>query len=498
MPLLTIDTGDAARVTVRSDDGAWHHPVGAVRDRTAAARPGVLDMDRDPSDASAVAPGYTEHFVSGGSVELEVPRGSVTLEVTRGPEHTGVTRRVEVGATGARVSARPQRFADLAAEGWWSGDLHVHRPVADAAAVLRSEDLHLGAFVTQWNEVARRPQEPHAPGAPSAALTVDGDRHAVAPVTEDERGGGAWILHGTGTPDLPDTTQWWYPTGRSVVDRARAAGAHFDLEKLTWWEVPVMMATGAPDSVGVLNNHYVPGGFFANEAWGRPRPREAYPGKEGTSRYQLGLYYRYLNLGFRLPASAGSASGVLPAPAGHNRVYVQGAADPAHAGPCTVGGFYAALRAGRSMVTNGPLLSLTVGDAGPGGTVAPGRTSVRAAARAAGRVGGIEVLADGVVVARTDGGLLEADVDLTGARWVAARATAPDPATIRLAHTSPVYVDRGTPSPAVAEQAVADRAYFARWVAELIEATTTRRLADRAQRAEVLELYERAAAFYAA
>jgi hypothetical protein len=530
VPTLTIETGTPARVTVRGPDGTWHAPEDAVRDRTADDRPGVLGMDVDLTDASSIEPGYTAHFLSAGTAEVPVPRGACTVVVERGPEHRRVERVVDVGAGGARVACDPERWVDLAADGWWSGDLHVHRPLADAAALLRAEDLHLGAFVTRWNEQAPAGGAGAGGagvgaggagaagdgGAPRAALTVDGDRHAVAPVTEDERGGGAVLLHGVTVPDLPGTGagDWWYPPARTLVDAARAAGAFVDAEKLTWWDVPVLMATGAPDAVGVLNNHYVPGGVLANEAWGRPRDRAVYPGPEGASRYQLALWYRYLGLGLRLPASAGSASGVLPAPPGHDRVYVQAP------GPMTVDGFYAGLRAGRSVVTNGPLLALAVGDAGPGATVPARRHRVRAVARtapgaaggAAGRPAGgsagasagrsrsgpvsgpvrVELVVDGRVVAGADGPVLDAVLDLRGAGWLAARARQPDPRTIRLAHTSPVHVDG--PGPDATEH----RAFFARWIADLTAAARAEpgRFPTPARRDEVLDLYDRAARFY--
>jgi hypothetical protein len=489
MAMLTVETGGPARVTVRSEDGRAHHPVDAVRDRTAAERPGVLDMDLDPTDASRVAPGYTAHFVSTGTAELAVPAGTCTVRVERGPEHRVVQRRVDVGPAGARTVAVPERWVDLAAEGWWSGDLHVHRPLEDAAAVLRSEDLHVAAVVTRWTGRTPATGEADESGAPRAALTVDGDRHAVAPVTEDERGGGAWLLHGAAVADLPDDAAWWSPPGRELVDRARARGAFFDCEKLTWWETPVMVATGPPDAVGVLNNHWLPGGFVANEAWGRPRDRRAYPGPAGAARYQLDLYYRYLGCGLRLPASAGSASGVLPAPAGYDRVYVR------TDGPLTVPGFYAGLAAGRSTVTNGPLLTLAVGpdEVGPGGTVPARRTRVRATVRTLGPAGRVEVVVDGRVAAAADGPLVDAQIDLTNAGWVAARVGDPDAPATRFAHTGPV--DVAGPGPG---DAAAHRAFFARWVAELTDAARTHpgRFGSAARRDEVLDLYDRAARFY--
>src|SRR5690606_15400466 len=91
-------------------------------------------------------------------------------------------------------------------------------------------------------------------------------------------------------------------------------------------------------------------------------------------RMVLGKYYRLLNCGFRLPVSAGTAAGVKPNPAGHNRVYVR------LEEPLTYARYMAAFAAGRSFATNGPMLFLRVNAVEPGGTVqlSPGRTRVRA------------------------------------------------------------------------------------------------------------------------
>ena len=64
----------------------------------------------------------------------------------------------------------------------------------------------------------------------------------------------------------------------------------------------------------------------------------------------MGIYFFRLNTGFRLPPSAGSASGVLPNPVGYNRVYV-------HCGEkLTWEGWFENLRKGRVVVTNGPMM----------------------------------------------------------------------------------------------------------------------------------------------
>src|SRR5262249_54672252 len=78
------------------------------------------------------------------------------------------------------------------------------------------------------------------------------------------------------------------------------------------------------------------------------------------------LWYRLLNCGFRLPPSAGTdcflnrIRSQLP---GASRAYVKIDGDFSYA--AWIGG----LRAGRSFISNGPMLELSVEDQGPGGTV---------------------------------------------------------------------------------------------------------------------------------
>ena len=67
-------------------------------------------------------------------------------------------------------------------------------------------------------------------------------------------------------------------------------------------------------------------------------------------------YYRLLNCGFRLPASSGTDWWITD----HNRVFVQ------VQGEFTYDTWIAGLRAGRTFVSNGPLLELRVNDKGPG------------------------------------------------------------------------------------------------------------------------------------
>ena len=97
---------------------------------------------------------------------------------------------------------------------------------------------------------------------------------------------------------------------------------HIDVEKPFWWDVPLWVATGKVDSIGLANNHLHRDGMLDNEAWGKPRPTGRFSDPLGNGRWSQDIYYQLLNCGLRIPPSAGSASGVLPNPVGYNRVYV--------------------------------------------------------------------------------------------------------------------------------------------------------------------------------
>src|SRR5438034_10556715 len=89
----------------------------------------------------------------------------------------------------------------------------------------------------------------------------------------------------------------------------------------------------------------------------------------------MNLYYKFLNCGFKLPGSAGTASGVKPVPLGYDRVYVK------LSGPFSYDGWFRALKAGRSFATNGPMLFLTVNGNEPGNSVVFPATREKSAGR---------------------------------------------------------------------------------------------------------------------
>ncbi len=188
------------------------------------------------------------------------------------------------------------------------------------------------------------------------------------------------------------------------------------------------------------------------------------------------VWYRLLNLGYRLPAGAGTDAmanyASLRGPVGMNRVFLDVGRETSPAA------LTAALKGGRTFVSNGPLLGLDIEGARPGGTItrtAPGKLHYRVALRSPVAVDHLELVMNGKVVEafalsgdrrRLDA---EGQVPAETSGWILLRAwnERADPQVLDLypyATTSPVYLQL----PAGLPPDPTDAAYFVAWLDRVI------------------------------
>jgi hypothetical protein len=214
------------------------------------------------------------------------------------------------------------------------------------------------------------------------------------------------------------------------------------------------------------------------------------------------LWYKLLNCGFRVPATAGTdvflnrIGSNLP---GGDRVYV-------HTGLLSYERWLEGLKAGRSFVTNGPMLTFTVNGEEPGSTLKLGerpRIRVKAAARSQFQLTKAELVHNGKVLAAANlapdklTATLDHEVTLEAGGWLAFRADGPgtpDTAVSTLnAHTNPVYVECGGAIPRSSEEA---RAFLA-WIDQFeVFLRTRNRFPTPKLRDQALEQLEAARAVY--
>jgi hypothetical protein len=169
---------------------------------------------------------------------------------------------------------------------------------------------------------------------------------------------------------------------------------------------------------------------------------------------QLHEWYRYLNCGYRVAAVGGTDKMGAYMPVGAIRTYALLDDDR----PFTFEAWAAAVRAGRTFTTTGPLLDMRVEGRRPGDEIqlpaGGGTLHVEARAESVVPFHALEVVVNGQVVAQeqSDQGMytctIRQPVRVPGSAWIAARASSRMTRWIgspRLvaAHTSPVYVVAG-------------------------------------------------------
>ncbi|MGE4180489.1 MAG: hypothetical protein AB7J34_11745 [Limisphaerales bacterium] len=432
-------------------------------------------------------PFWNDHFVCDGHAAFPLPAGRYTFAIERGPEYDGVQGSFQVDANSPLTLRHTlRRITRITEEGWWSGDLHVHRPLPDIELLLPAEDLHVAPVITWWNSRGPWASQP-VPTEPWIRME-DGPRFYAPLAGEDERGGGALLYFGLPQPLPLDRLAREHPHSATFLHQAKATpGTWVDIEKPFWWDTPVWLATGLADSVGIAHNHLHRGGTLDNEAWGRPRDREQYPPPWGNGLYTQDLYYRILNAGLRLPPSAGSASGVLPNPVGYNRAWVH------IEGELTWSKWWEGLRAGRVFVSNGPLLRARANGELPGHTFqSDGPFTVVLDAKIDSRepIRTVELVRDGRVETVT----LPATLRIDKSGWLLVRAIADVTHTLRFASTGPWYVEIDRKPARPDPDSVA---FFQSWLSER-HARINQSLTNAAERAEALKPVEAAKVFWAA
>ena len=403
--------------------------------------------------------GSSETYATVGAqpFDVEVPAGTTTITVERGKEYVPVTQTITVpeGET-VRTTIRLKRAFDMAAMGWYSGDLHVHTPLSDLPSMQLADDLNVAFPITAWATNDKRvPSTKDPDGVPKRGEVVRIDpthmywnlntEYEIFSAENLEGELGAVLILGHKTP----FTLTAPPIG-PVVAEARRQGCILDWDKHCWpWSTMLVPVAGI-DTMELSNNHM----WRLKPRWGLwgekpPAWMNCSDDATGWASYGFQAYYALLNCGFYLRPSAGTANGVHPVPLGHSRVYVN-----------VPDGFsydkwVEGLLAGRSFITNGPMLLFSVDDLLPGQRrrLTEDRTTaveVKIEARSIRGIDRIEIIRNGKVVqtwkptdpADRHHGRFVLPVEVAGSCWIAARCfEEPLPDNIRFAHSSPIFFD---------------------------------------------------------
>lgn len=407
------------------------------------------------------------HFYVEGHESFELPVGKYTLTAARGPEYEVARQEIEIRANEiTRLTIPLERWTHQRAEGWISGESHIHANYGyghwyNTPATMRTqcagEDLTVANFmvansdgdgvfdrefflgrpdplsskdsILYWNEEFRATIWGH--------MTLLNLKWLVTPIYTG-------FKHTSHPHDLPMNAEIadHVHDQDGLVNYTHPAHSQQDPYggAYTAKEMPVDVALGKVDSMDILGNHQA----------------------------NMAVWYRLLNCGLHLPASAGTdcflnrINSVLP---GAVRVYVHCEEEP------TYDAWIENLRKGRTFATSGPMLRFTVNGEEPGAEIQqdkPGVFAVVAEAAARGPLDSLELVVNGQATKLPAEGAdesrralrVEHQLTLDQSAWVALRATARNGT---FAHTSPVYVTVGNDAVESAE----DAKYFIAWIQRL-------------------------------
>jgi hypothetical protein len=298
-------------------------------------------------------------YPDGGAAVLYLTPGTYSFQASHGFEWLPVLCTVAV-VRDTVINLPLGRVVDLRAEGWFPGDNHVHGyefpieiPVSppDLMRVASAEDLAMfWALDQDWNFT----------GGPSALSTPEtilyfsvewrNQTYGHAPILNLHSWIGCWCCEPplAAWPMLSVTRQTWNPdTTQALVLGHPDSGAGF-FDEGGWpayglgRELPVMATSGNLDALDICSYGNV--ASVSTEPW-----------------------MHLQNCGLRIPVSAGTDAHVsryYSAPPGGYRVYVH-----ERGGSHTPSRWVSALRAGRTFVTNGPLIPEFTVDGAEAGAV---------------------------------------------------------------------------------------------------------------------------------
>lgn len=357
-----------------------------------------------------------------GTCEIAVPPGMLTIEATKGPAFKPLRETTNLPLGKMALRFQIERILDFERDGWYSGDVRAHN-ISPHAALLEAaaEDL---AIV-------------HVLARATPMLSADGHSYITYPNLEAFSGqqaalerDGHCVVVGTHNrhPVLGELAM--LHCHRVVYPLTFGGSDATDDWSLGDWcdqchrkkGLVVWTNAGARHSAEAL----------AHAVLGHVDSIELSPERP----LMLQIWYQLLNAGVRIPLVGASAKTSNAAPLGAWRTYARIAGRETK----NPGSWIEAVRAGRTVVTTGPMLRITANGGLPGESI-----RVQAGERIAVEAdfaGEVDLLLNGKPIAQ---GLTNAEVSTSG--WLAARAWSADRKLLR-AHTSPIWLDvPGVPQP---------------------------------------------------
>jgi hypothetical protein len=276
--------------------------------------------------------------------------GDVRFQVIKG--HQYAIQEGELHLTDIRdgvINIPISRWSTFSPD-WYSGDIHIHYIAPQTCHLeMDAEDLNVANILTSDftddQENFRGKIDPNSSN--NRLIYVNQE------FRNDQLGHLCLLNLRELIRPVKPMSHYHYPLHLSVCDQTHAQGGYVSWAHFPSWpgvESPVDVAAEKLDGLEIL---------CQMDPWQFPIfMTQVVP--DLSANHGLRLWYRYLNCGFRLSATAGTDKMTNFVTVGANRVY-------AHVkGPFSYQNWIGALKAGRTFISNSPFLSFTVNGQEPG------------------------------------------------------------------------------------------------------------------------------------
>ena len=404
------------RVRITGPNGEYYPPLGRFTEVPIGRNEMVGGNLRFGRDVWAYVDGAWEM-----RLPVQVP---LLVEALKGPEYEPLRQTVTLGAGQMALRLTLKRFDHIPMNGWYSGDGRAHcLSPHDAHLEARAEGLAIVNLLAGKCEVpcldgrnyftipnlnAFSGQQPIIDASGSQIVVGTHNTHPVLgrlSLLHTHR-----VVHPITFGDIEETDDWSLGDWCDQCHRKKGlvvwTHAFRSDSGLIGGEALVNLILGKVDAIE----------YDANEK------------QQGL----LASWYRLLNAGFRLPLIGSSGKDSNRIALGGMRTYARIPNDTS----LTYSAWIEAVRAGRTFITNGPMLSLNV----------EGENPIRVRAEASSHIpfDRIDIIVNGEVVGHGDS-VVEIEYSMPNGGWIAARCWGMNKSLLQptapiFAHTSPLYI----------------------------------------------------------
>ena len=325
----------AAKIRVTENDTVYYAPGNHEPDFKISEAGGDVMLDNNRRFA------YVE-----GSFAYELPEGRLRFEVIKGYAYNFYDTIIQVTAHTDSIIIQMEKWFDFPHNKWYSGDVHVHHIDPGTALLeMKAEDINVCNILT--SDFTH--DQDRFRGGPEISTDTNHIVYVNQEYREDRLGHVNLLNLKKLIEPVKTMRPYQYPLNMQAADSTHAQGGHVSWAHFASWpglEGPLAIVLQKIDAVELLcaiDPFYEP--VFVTDV---------VPDLKMNSG--LRLWYRLLNCGLRIPATAGTDKMNNRVSVGANRVYAL------IDGKFNYQSWIDALNTGRSFVSNSPFIFCRVND----------------------------------------------------------------------------------------------------------------------------------------